>query len=272
MAFVRRGLAAALLLAMVAGCGLPVPGTPGGTTAASTASPLTENASLPPTEDAGQQGQQGQSGQSGQSGQGGQGGQGGQSDQPSYDLAGLPMGNGSDDQIAPGIHCAELNYLRETIAIPPDVELRGTRYDLVDNDGRAIEEIDGYRIGGGGCSGATCDRVTFSGSNSDVGCGVPVEETPSAADQTKVTVKVTGVMTCRGDRTVCAEYRAKVERLGTDKNTLQINVDRTGPTSPTAVAPTETNDIVVPTAVVPTEGPPTADMPTAEVSTDQNGS
>jgi hypothetical protein len=217
MASVRTGLVAALLLTTLTSCGLPVPGTASGTTAASTAGPLTENASQPPMEGSPANDNSGNGNNNGNGNDGG-----GRAEDPYVVVPTLPPGGreNSPDDVPLGTHCIETTYLDKGNApIPPGVRLVITSVELEQGG-------DYFMKGGTGCGRPPC--VGFAWSSGKEKCDVVLSEKPGRPDSDgspPVSLLMVGKADCRAvSRAICADYVEKVSRVGT---TLDTNVTLT---------------------------------------------
>jgi hypothetical protein len=232
MAFVRTGLVAALLLATLTGCGLPVPGTAGGTTSLPTAAALTENASLPPTE--------------GPPRRNDDNGGGNQPQKPWVSVPTMPAGGSEffpDEDPPPGVHCLQSGNLAD-VDIPPEVTLTIT-------DIKIIQGARYFKPGGAGCSSPVC-RPGFRWTEDDSNCYIPVTEQGNWGNDAthKILILLVGRVSCPpGQRAPCEEYRNKIAQRNT-KTDIRDDIRSSRVTEP-STGPTSTSDKTPPTEDAP---------------------
>ena len=226
MSSVRSGLVAALLLATLTSCGLPVPGTASGTPSAPTAGPLTENASQPAMEESPQPKPDGNSGK--------------QPEKPWVSVPTMPAGGREDvpdNEPPPGVHCLRSSNLGN-VDIPSEVTLTITEITIV-------QGAKYFRSGGGGCGTPRC-APGFRWTEDESKCYIPVTEQGDWSDGTshRITILLSGRASCPpGRRAPCEEYRDRIAGAKTDVGD-DISSSRPQPTP----APTSTTDDAPPTA------------------------
>ena len=232
MSSVRSGLVAALLLATLTSCGLPVPGTASGTPSAPTAGPLTENASQPAMEESPQPQPQPQPKPDGNPGK--------QPEKPWVSVPTMPAGGREDfpdNEPPPGVHCLQSSNLGN-VDIPPEVTLTITEITIV-------QGAKYFRSGGSGCSTPLC-APGFRWTEDKSNCYIPVTEQGDWSNSTshKITILLSGRASCPpGQRAPCEEYRDRIAGSKTDVGD-DISSSRPEPTQ----APTSTTADPPPTA------------------------